>query len=169
MFSKKKIVVLALLLMVLPILASCGGESTATPVPAATSTTAPAAAATNTTAAAAPTDTTAPAAPTATTAAAGATATVSGTTTTSQTASATDTLYSAKDCSYGGSKGAGGRRGVLNISGFPGVYEYFWEWDLLPKQKLVLVHICCDQICIPPVDPQALCVDAVEGMGWGIG
>jgi len=100
MFSKKKIVVLALLLMVLPILASCGGESTATPVPAATSTTAPAAAATNTTAAAAPTDTTAPAAPTATTAAA-ATATVSSTTT-SQTASATDTLYSAKDCSYGG-------------------------------------------------------------------
>jgi ABC-type transport system substrate-binding protein len=107
MFSKKKTVVLALLLMVLPILASCGGESTATPAPAATNTSAPVAAATNTTAAAAPTNTTAAAAATATTAVAPTTAvtattTVSGTTSTSQTASATDTLYSAKDCSYGG-------------------------------------------------------------------
>jgi peptide/nickel transport system substrate-binding protein len=89
MFSKK-IAVLALLLMMLPILAACGGESTATPVPAATNTTAPPA----------PTDTTAAVEPTATTAAAPATATTGGAA--SQTGSATDTNYAAADCSYGG-------------------------------------------------------------------
>ncbi len=100
MFSKKKFAVLALLLMVLPILASCGGDSTATPVPAATSTTAPAAAATSTTAAPAATDTTA--APAATNTTAAATTTVSSTTMVTGTLSTTDTNYSAADCKYGG-------------------------------------------------------------------
>jgi len=92
MFSKK-IALLALLLMLLPLLAACGGESTATPVPAATNTTAPVAA---------PTDTTAPPAPTDTTAAAPATATVSSSTMVTGTASTTDTMYAAADCKYGG-------------------------------------------------------------------
>lgn len=101
MFSKK-IALLALMLMVLPILASCGGVTpTNTPPPAATATTAPVVVPTDTTAPAPPT--TAPA--TATTAAAPATATtaaMTGTTTMTQTASATTQLYAAKDCSYGG-------------------------------------------------------------------
>src|SRR5438045_3188292 len=92
MFSKK-IAVLALLLMVLPILAACGGESTATPVPAPTNTTAPVAA---------PTDTTAPPAATNTTAAAPSTATVSSSTMVTGTSSTSDTNYAAADCKYGG-------------------------------------------------------------------
>src|SRR4051794_36145653 len=96
MFSKK-IAVLALLLMLLPILAACGGDtSTATPVPQPTATTAPVAAATDTTApVAAPTDTVA-----ATTAAS--TATVSSSTMVTGTSSTTNTNYAAADCGYGG-------------------------------------------------------------------
>src|SRR4051812_108090 len=92
MFSKK-FAVLALLLMLLPLLAACGGESTATPVAAPTNTTAPAAAAT---------DTTAPVKATATTATSPATATVSSSTMVTGTASTTDTNYAAADCKYGG-------------------------------------------------------------------
>src|SRR6266566_7703669 len=91
MFSKK-IAVLALLLMMLPLLAACGGESTATPVPAATNTTAPPAA----------TNTTAPPAATNTTAAAPATETVGSSTMVTGTSSTTDTNYAAADCKYGG-------------------------------------------------------------------
>src|SRR6266566_1797201 len=90
MFSKK-IAVLALLLMMLPLLAACGGESTATPVPAATNTTAPPAA-TNTTAPPAATNTTA----------APATETVGSSTMVTGTSSTTDTNYAAADCKYGG-------------------------------------------------------------------
>src|SRR2546421_9609267 len=93
MFSKK-IAVLALLLMVLPIFAACGGETpTSTPLPAPTNTTAPVAA---------PTNTTAPPAATNTTAAAPATATVSSSTMVTGTSSTTDTNYAAADCKYGG-------------------------------------------------------------------
>src|SRR5689334_13328453 len=57
----------ALLIIAAMLLSACGGESTATPLPAPTNTTAAAAAATSTTAPAAATNTTAPAAATATT------------------------------------------------------------------------------------------------------
>jgi multiple sugar transport system substrate-binding protein len=66
---KRFALMVALLIVAVPFLAACGGETpTATPVPVPTNTTAPVAAPTDTTApVAAPTDTTAPAAATATT------------------------------------------------------------------------------------------------------
>ena len=60
MFSRKKLTIPAILLMLAPTLAACGTEPTATPAAQPTDTTAPAAAATDTPAAAAPTNTTAP-------------------------------------------------------------------------------------------------------------
>jgi len=83
---RKKSIILVLVAILALVLSACGTESTATPVPAATNTTAAAAptdttaaaAPTNTTAAAAPTDTTAAAAPTNTTAAAGGTTPAAG-------------------------------------------------------------------------------------------
>lgn len=93
--STKKYAAMAIGLMLLPGLAACGTETpTQTPiVPTAT------------TAAAVPTATKAAALPTATTAQATATigaATTMTATAVSQTGTATDTMYSAVDCSYGG-------------------------------------------------------------------
>jgi peptide/nickel transport system substrate-binding protein len=91
MFSRKKLTIPAVLLLLVPLLAACGTETpTNTPVPPA---------ATDTPVAAAPTNTTAPAAQATNTTAPSA----SGTTTmTNQTGTATDTMYAAADCSYGG-------------------------------------------------------------------
>jgi hypothetical protein len=73
--AKKRLTIVSLLTLGSMLLAACGGDSTATPVPPPTT---PPAAATDTVAAPAPTDTTAPAAPTDTVAAAEPTNTASG-------------------------------------------------------------------------------------------
>jgi ABC-type transport system substrate-binding protein len=89
MFSRKKLILPAVFLLLAPMLAACGTETpTNTPVPPPpTNTTAPAAVATDTPAAAAPTNT-APAA--------------GATEGPNQTGSATETLYAATSCDYGG-------------------------------------------------------------------
>ncbi len=91
--TSKKFAAIVVGLLLLPTLAACGGEvPTATPIPPPpTATTAPPP----------PTDTVAMAEPTATEAMAEPTATTAATSG-SQTGTATDTMYAAKDCSYGG-------------------------------------------------------------------